>query len=338
MTAKAHGLSEECQFILEAAGLSEEEIELPAIGQPVEPPTRLVSTFKANWPVKAAASQSLFEKALIGQVEDLSLEDSTGAATKNDDLEDALDDGTRQNGQLADENDEDAAGWDMGDEVNMDTENEFVNVESAETGAGSSEAELWARNSPLAADHVAGGSFETAMQLLNRQVGAVAFEPLKPRFLEIYQATRTYLPANPGLPPLVNYVRRTVDETDSRKVLPLIPRDLEFIANGDLQAGYTAMRLNNLEEGIKIFKRILHTLLVNVVDSQNEVAEVGFQSIDCVSIGGLTECRPRSSSRQQPNIPSPCQSNLIDVDFQLTTTTSNAPSSSQHTLPFPNSR
>jgi coatomer protein complex subunit alpha (xenin) len=111
------------------------------------------------------------------------------------------------------------------------------------------------------------------MQLLNRQVGAVNFEPLKPRFLEIYQASKTYLPATVGLPPLVNYVRRAVDETDSRKVLPIIPRDLESIANTDLQEGYTAMRSNKLEDGVMIFKRIIHTLLVNTVSSESEVVE-----------------------------------------------------------------
>ena len=161
----------------------------------------------------------------------------------------------------------------MGDDINVEVESDFVNVDSAEAGAGSSEADLWARNSPIAADHAAAGSFETAMQLLNRQVGAVNFEPLKPRFLEIYQASKTYLPATPGLPAIYNFVRRTVDETDSRKVLPIVPRDLESIAATDLHEGYTAMKSNKLEDGLKIFKRILHSLLINAVSSQQEVIE-----------------------------------------------------------------
>ncbi|KAI9676860.1 MAG: hypothetical protein M1817_006699 [Caeruleum heppii] len=273
MTAKAYGMSEECESILEATGLTEDQISLPSIGKPLSLPKPLVPTYKANWPVKAE-SHSIFEKALLGQVEGMSLDDDAAPQSNGLGLDDGQEDGAiKGDGTLGDEDDEDAAGWDMGDDVNVEAESDFVNVESAEAGAGSSEAELWARNSPLAADHVAGGSFDTAMQLLNRQVGAVNFEPLKPRFMEIYQASKTYLPATAGLPPLVNYVRRTVDETDSRKVLPLIPRDLESIAAGDLQAGYTAMRGNQLEEGVKIFKSILHTLLVNVVATQQEVTE-----------------------------------------------------------------
>ena len=274
MTAKSHGLTEECESILEATGLTEEQITLPSLGSPLSPPKPVVPTYKANWPTKAT-STSFFEKALLGQVEGLSLEDEPNAATNSFGLDDAEDNGAANgNGNLIEEDDdEDAAGWDMGDDIVPEVENDFVNVDSAEAGAGSSEAELWARNSPIAADHVAAGSFDTAMQLLNRQVGAVNFEPLKPRFLEIYQASKTYLPASAGLPPLINYVRRTLEETDSRKVLPIIPRDLESIASGDLQRGYDSMRQNKLEDGIQIFKFILHALFVNAVSEPSEVDE-----------------------------------------------------------------
>ncbi|KAF4626050.1 hypothetical protein G7Y89_g12110 [Cudoniella acicularis] len=273
MTAKSNGLTEECDSILEATGLTEDQITLPDIGSPLTIPKPIVSTFKANWPTKAT-SQSFFEKALLGQVEGLSLEDAPAATSNGFGFDDATEEESlKRNGNLAEvDEDEDAAGWDMGDDIVPEVESDFVNVESAEAGAGSSEADLWARNSPIAADHVAGGSFETAMQLLNRQLGAVNFEPLKPRFLEIYQASKTYLPASSGLPPLINYVRRTVNETDPRKVLPIIPRDLESLA-GELQSGYESMRANKLEDGARIFKGMLHALLVNAVSTASEVEE-----------------------------------------------------------------
>jgi coatomer subunit alpha len=272
MTAKSNGLTEECESILEASGLTEEQITLPSIGSPLSPPKPVVSTFTANWPTKAA-SHSFFEKALLGQVEGLSLEDDATPATNGFGFEDEAD-AVNGNGHLEDDDDEDAAGWDMGDDINIEASDDFVNVESAEGGAGSTEAEMWARNSPLAADHVAAGSFETAMNLLNRQVGAVSFDALKPRFMEVYMASKTYLPATDGLAPLINYVRRTIDETDSRKLLPIIPRDLEALATTELQAGYAAMKGNNLEEGVRIFRRILYAVLVNAVSSKQEFDEV----------------------------------------------------------------
>lgn len=256
-------MTDEAESILETCGLTEDQIKLPTIGEFQQTPVPIVPTFKTNWPTKAAG-HSAFEKALLGEVG--GAEEKTALDIEEEEEEAAAAD-------VLEEEEEDVAGWDMSDEINVEEENDFVNVESTEAGASISEADLWARNSPLAADHVAAGSFDTAMQLLNRQVGAVQFAPLKSRFLEIYTASRTYLPASTGLPPLVNYVRRTVDETDSRKVLPILPRDLETIASVDLQEGYAAMRSNKLEEGVNIFKRILHTLLVNVVSSESEVEE-----------------------------------------------------------------
>lgn len=273
MTAKAHGLEDECQSILEIAGITEDQLNLPNLGQPLTIPKPVVPTFKANWPTKAA-SQSFFEKALAGQLEGMTLEDEPAATNGLDDGELAEEDaGAKRNGAMDVDEEEDVGGWDMGDDIVPEVESELVNVESADSGAGSSEADLWARNSPIAADHIAAGSFESAMNLLNRQVGAVNFAPLKPRFMEIYSATKTYLPAGAGLPPLVNYIRRTLDETDPRKVLPIIPRDLENLASNDLQQGYDSMRSNKLEDGVRIFRGILHAILTNVVSSESEVAE-----------------------------------------------------------------
>ncbi|KAF7673459.1 alpha subunit [Alternaria burnsii] len=270
-TAKAQGLDEQAQSILEAAGVSEEQIKLPSIGAPLAPPKPIVPTHKTNWPTRAASS-TVFEKALQGEVEGVGSDEPTANGFGDEDL---LGDAepTSAAAELAGDEDDDVGGWDMGDDGDVEAEDDFVEVEGAEAGAGSSEADFWARNSPLAADHIAAGSFDTAMQLLNRQVGAVNFEPLQDRFQEIYQATRTYLPATPNMPSLVNYVRRTVDETDSRKILPIIPRDLESILSTDLTAGKQALKENKLEAGIAAFRKLLQLIMVNVVSSQAELSD-----------------------------------------------------------------
>lgn len=270
LTAKAHGRDEEAASILELSGLTADQVTLPTITEPSATPLASVRTHLANWPVKTTSS-SAFEKVLLGQ-EGADEEVAANGYGEDDLLEPEVPDD--KNGGLEEEDEGDAEGWDMGDDVEAENESDFVNVEATEVGAGSSEADLWARNSPIAADHAAAGSYESAMQLLNRQVGAVNFKPLQWRFEEIYQASRTFLPANPGLPPLVNYVRRTINETDSRKVLPLIPRDLESIIGAEFTTGKTQMRTNKLEDGVKTFKKILHLLLLNAVSSSAEVNEV----------------------------------------------------------------
>lgn len=270
LTAKTYGLEEECKSILGTSGLTEEQMKLPPLGSSLIPAKPIVSTFKANWPTKAS-SQSFFEKALLGQVDGIPTDEDHNAII--DDQANGTSEGLKLNSENFEEDDESVAGWDMGDDIIPEVENDIVNIENVETGSGISEAGIWARNSPLAADHAAGGSFDTAMQLLNRQLGAVNFVPLKPRFLEIYRASKTYLPVSSGLNPLVSYVRRTLDETDTRKVLPIIPRDIEFLASNDLQKGYMAMRTNKLQDCLNIFQGILHALLVNAVSNTSEVDE-----------------------------------------------------------------
>lgn len=273
MTAKAHGLEDECQALLDASGLTEAEITLPTIGKPLTPPSVIVDTFNENWPTKSTGVSS-FERALLEGGGD----DDAGPVTNGHDENDLLADGTEDDADgLGAEEEEDAAGWDMGDDVAAEADEEFVEVESAETGAGSSEAEVWTRNSPLAADHIAGGSYESAMNLLNRQVGAVNFEPLKPRFEEIYLASRTYLAANPGLPSIVSHVRRTLEDTESRKLLPVMPQAIATILgdqNNKLVAARKLMTSNKLEEGIVAFRELIHLLLINVAESVAEEEEV----------------------------------------------------------------
>lgn len=272
MTAKANGLDDECQAILDASGLTAAEISLPNIGAPLPLPSLVVPTHKANWPVKASGVSS-FEKALLedgGQ--DAGIVDGPVE-------EDATPEGhNATNGDLGMVEDEETGGWDMGDDAAGEAEDEFVEVEAAEAGAGSSEAEVWTRNSPLAADHVAGGSYDTAMNLLNRQVGAVNFKPLEHRFEEIYLATRTYLAANPNLPSLVNYVRRTLETTESRKLLPRIPQELDDEGTTKLRAKVAAARKlmsgNKLEEGVTSFREILQLVLVNCASSADEAETV----------------------------------------------------------------
>jgi coatomer protein complex subunit alpha (xenin) len=63
------------------------------------------------------------------------------------------------------------------------------------TLAGVPASQKWLeRRTQLAAEHAAAGQFSSAMSLLFRQLGVVAFEPLKPHMLELYNASHAVLP------------------------------------------------------------------------------------------------------------------------------------------------
>jgi coatomer subunit alpha len=74
--------------------------------------------------------------------------------------------------EARDDIDPEEGGWelDAGEGVpHQDSIDESAAVEEEDIGAGAmpgvSETKLWIRNSPFAADHVAAGSFDTAMQV-----------------------------------------------------------------------------------------------------------------------------------------------------------------------------
>ena len=269
LTAKAHGMEDECRDILEASGMTEDQVSLPAVGSPLPSPSVIAPTFQHNWPTRSTGASS-FEKALLAGGDEPVVAEMDGL--EGDDA-DGIPRGNGLEGDGDDDDDDAAEGWAMGDDTAPETDDDFVNVENPETAAsGGSEADLWTRHSPLAADHAAGGSFDTAMNLLNRQVGAVNFAPLQDRFLEIYRATRTFLPATPDMPPLVNYVRRTPDASSAgRRVLPRIPRDIASVQTGELAAGKAAMKANRLDDAVAAFRRALHLLLVNAAASTADV-------------------------------------------------------------------
>lgn len=70
-----------------------------------------------------------------------------------------------------------------------------TNVSRHSRAAGVPVSQKWLeRRTQLAAEHAAAGQFNSAMSLLFRQLGVVAFEPLKPHMLELYNASHAVLP------------------------------------------------------------------------------------------------------------------------------------------------
>jgi len=135
---------------------------------------------------------------------------------------------------------------------------------------GQSPAVLWARGSALAAHHVAAGSFETAMAMMNAQAGISHFAPLKSHFLNIFAASRAALPAFPSTAPQTVYLQR---DTDSRFTTPVIPTSIRLLVE-KLRAAYKATFEGKFSDALVMFKNILHSTLFIVADSRQEVNEI----------------------------------------------------------------
>jgi coatomer protein complex subunit alpha (xenin) len=178
-TAKTNGLDDTALDILEEAGMTEEDLPPPpqnAGHSALAPPPISFSQADQNWPIKDLGI-SFFDRALAnGAVNGESL-GATGesAANGGDEQLDAWAADDVVAGENGDEDgDGEDEGWDLDAEVVAPEEDEEV-VDDVATGGetdlsegvtkGVSEDEWWVRNSPLAADHAAAGSFESAMQV-----------------------------------------------------------------------------------------------------------------------------------------------------------------------------
>lgn len=85
MTAKAHGLEDECKEILEVCGVTADDVTLPELGKPLARPKATVPTFKNNWPTKVSDSTN-FEKILMQQLEG-NEEDEDGVEANGDEVD-----------------------------------------------------------------------------------------------------------------------------------------------------------------------------------------------------------------------------------------------------------
>ncbi|WBW72142.1 coatomer alpha subunit Cop1 [Schizosaccharomyces osmophilus] len=274
LTAKSNGLEEKAHEVLAVSGINEDQIKLPSIGPSFTLPSPVRPTYTENWPLKDT-SDSSFEKLLRDRIEQMALEspeEEIASVNEYQEAEQDLLDVEEDGSELTAESPEEDDGWEVED---LATEEVVPNAEN-EVGVidGANEIHLWLKNSPLAADHIAAGDFESAMKLLGRQVGAVNFAPLKSRFLEIYAASRAYVPAVDGLDPLTVYVRRNGESAERNQALPFIPRNLESIKNNELNEAYRLVKANKISEAKDACLNIIYLLITSVANTQKEAEEI----------------------------------------------------------------
>lgn len=158
--------------ILASAKINEADIQgLEELNpQPLAPPPVITPSSNLLWPI-VATEENFFDKALAnGHVTDYINGDvGVDGATTLDSWEagePAGIDGTEEV--------EEGEGWDLDEDVeepdaaHLNAAEDVVPEDEGDAAAaapGVPEPELWARNSPFAADHAAAGQFESAMQV-----------------------------------------------------------------------------------------------------------------------------------------------------------------------------
>jgi len=288
LTATTHGLEEDAErlkALLEAANhpIPEPE-EKPILMQPPTPILR-----HGNWP-QCRVTKSTFADYMEGKVdlaepgagEDMEFEDA--GAGWDDDLD--FDDEGGAKKPAADEADiGGGGGW--GDDDDLDLGDEDLDLpkevaapkEKFESGfalpaAGSLPPQYWVANSTHAADHAAAGSFETAMQLLNRQIAIVNFQPLKPHFVRVYTASSCVLPGLPSTPAIRNHLSRNAqDSNPGSDALPVTPLSAATLSERR-KAGYALFQAGKFAEAQVAFTEVLYMIPLVIANTRSEAAEI----------------------------------------------------------------
>ena len=274
--AKSNNLNDYAAQILEDAGVSEKDVELPELGDAVPLPQPIAEPV-TNWPLKES-SLSYFETALLtGKVENLSLEDDVAKEVTTN-----ANDVSLQYDEEVEDGEEEGDAWDIDEELDIgddDDDDGIIGEDSTATVATAATLENeigdWLRNAKTPATYVAAGALGQAALLLNKQVGVSNFEPLRQRFLQVYGASKLYLPGVTDLPAMKTYIREDTDEEDPKKFRPIVPG--YDTLEEQLQLAFKKFKANNLEDAIKTFRSVIYTITVLNVD--DEAAETKCQEV-----------------------------------------------------------
>ena len=287
MTALTYGLTEQAEALaaqLTAAGIALPTplTDAPRLLYPALPITR-----ESNWPL-LTVSKGPFDQAVsgggaggsdpFGASDGLDLDDGAGGGGGwgDDDVLDLGDGPPGGGGGDGDDDgldlgDEGGGGWADDDDLDLGALPEPAGGSGGGSyyvapNPGASPMSIWSRDSTLAADHVAAGSFETAMQMMSRQLGIINFTPLKPYFLALAASSLGVLSTSSSTPPLLVPLMRS-------PTMPRLAVTLSSIVER-LKQGYQIVTAGKFPEALELFTGILTACAVTVVSSRQEVSHL----------------------------------------------------------------
>lgn len=145
----------------------------------------------------------------------------------------------------------------------------------------------WTSSATTVAEHVAAGSFEAALYMLDRQIGLGNAAPLKPLFMRLYAASRGSLTLAPGMPPFAASITRGFECTTGKASAPTNPLQMAGLVTR-LQAAYKLTTGGKFPEALISFREILLAIpLVHATTQQEAVDAREMRAIGAQYVTGL---------------------------------------------------
>jgi coatomer protein complex subunit alpha (xenin) len=294
VTAATHGLEEDAERLKSL--IEGQDLPVPKLPSQEEatlllPPTPI--TRCENWPL-LALSKSAIEGATATEPTTAALptyEEPPGAAWE-DDL-DLGEDPAASRSQIlnssghVDESFGGGGGWgddlDLGDDLGLDDSHQIGTADwpaadpsaaFADTAPGTARDHYWRQNSSHAADHIAAGDIEGAMNLLNRQIAVVNFAPMESHFIALSTGAVASLPGLVQTPSIRSLLQRNDSAAaQDKEGLPMLCLKLPPLIER-LTIAYKAFHAGKFTEAKDHFTYILQTIPLVVVDIKSDGIEL----------------------------------------------------------------
>ncbi|XP_057533840.1 coatomer subunit alpha-2-like [Amaranthus tricolor] len=278
ITASVHGVHDAAERLAGELGDDIPEIPRGKSQSLLIPPSPISGG--ANWPLLTVMKGMFDDYGRNTQDEDEEIAEEWTEALEIDEEDNGVIVADLEGSELHDIDDDEDDGW----KLDLDLPPEFDSPKVTSNGSfsvyvaptpGVPVSQIWTQKSSLAAECVAAGSFDTAMRLLNRQLGIKNFTPLKPLFIDLFCGSHSCVLALPSAAVITVALERGWNESSSPNVRR--PPALVFSFSQleeKLRSGYKLTTAGKLVDALRTFVNILYTIPLIVVESRREVDEV----------------------------------------------------------------